>query len=732
MTAEDLLRSNEEAALEDSQGFFYSGKGKLRIDDYVKKSKSFSAIGFITAIIVVFAVFFSSGNLIPSAISERLIEETDVQYADAVESKKLVFQQALYDGDVPENTIELLKKDGVEVISTEGGEQALVINGRTVTAKNFIVEVNNDVNLYNAFNNATYSRAAYYFDESATKVFRKIGTSRNNYTSESDFDEVMSSLVGSGSNVTVNNVGVTERTEEVDGETRVYQDYETVGADAISSGDATAFIKSVGEKNPAETTTDATLNSADALKVADTISKEQRSSLFFLAFMENISKMKAGDGNESKINDAMNYLNEEAETEVLDTKTGEVIKVKGTPLDSPSLYAVLADADVDVEAVSNYSSERVLKTVENRLATDNGKKAIDGTIASTDSRVKGAIGRFLNGGDQPASEETLSVVNSVIDKSLVNNSYETIQGVDAGEFLVEGAVNTGKLLAKASGATGGDAEAAADYARLNSTVLAMDAAADRANRSPFDITSKNTFLGSIVYKMAIVNRGSSSPFVSSIRTISSVMGSSVAAILPASYADAPSGYLTKHGECETYNNIGMVGSAQCAEVAVFDTTTLNDTFNDAGFVDFVNANTTLGSNGSRTINQKSVLADFIIYNNERVTPLGVVDGGILDSLNKGSSSVSFVSSIVSMIRSLFGTSDSDKRIASGAMYVNSRNNSDWQNYKYAQRYVSLARATESLRRYSGDANAYNNIKFFEGDENPVIAFIDNYYATASR
>ena len=52
----------------------------------------------------------------------------------------------------------------------------------------------------------------------------------------------------------------------------------------------------------------------------------------------------------------------------------------------------------------------------------------------------------------------------------------------------------------------------------------------------------------------------------------------------------------------------------------------------------------------------------------------------------------------------------------------------WQIYKYAQRYVSLARATAALRQYSNDSTAYNNIKFFEGNENPVVALLKDYYA----
>lgn len=720
MTAEEYLRSNERSALENNQIVTHV-TGKAQINTTGKKVKSFSALLFITAMIVVAAVFFSAGNIVPAAISDRLIEETDVQYADAVESKKLVFQQAMRNGELPENTIEVLKQNGIETEKSSNGELILKKGDRIITADDFISAVSSDTALYGAFDQATYSRAAYYYDDSAKEVFKKIGTTRNNYSEDSDFDEVMDSLVGKGSNINVNNVAVVEKTNN-EGEKNY--EYDTVGTAARSSKGATEFISEVGQKNSAANSTEATLNSADSLKVADTISKEQRSELFFLAFMENISKMKAGEGNDSKINEAMNYLYESHETEVVDVKTGEIIKMKGTALESPSLYAVLSGSKVNMQASGNYSSDRILKTVENKLGSNNGSSAISGTVASTATDIKGSIGRMLNSGDAGAYEETLNLVNKTVDGALVNNSYETIKGIDAGEFLVEGAVNVGKELAKASGGTAGDAETVISYSRLSNKVLAMDAAVERTNKSPFDISSKNTFLGSLVRKLAAFSHNSNT-VLAKVTTAASTISSAMSTIIPGGYADGVSGYLTEFGDCETYGTIGVVGSAQCAEIATFDVSTLNDTFNNEEFKEFVEANTTISASGKRTVNKGSVLANFILYNNERITPLGVVDGGILESLNQESGKISFMSDILGMIQGFLGASESDKRVATGAEYVNSSSNPNWQNYKYAQRYVSLARATEALRQYSNGSSAYNNIYGFEGPENPVVAFINN-------
>lgn len=733
MSAEDILRSSENTALENNQ-FISNVTGKSGSNSK-KKKRGFGALFFLTAIIAVFAIFFSTGNLIPSAISERLIEQTDVQYADAVESKLLVFQQAMYDGNMPENTADKLKTHGATLgygsadsfteANKGSGSLSILFDGKVISASEIITAVHRDARLYEAVNSATYSRAAYYYDDSATNVFRKLGASRNIYKDDDTFEEAMDKAMGEGSSVSVNNVGLFEKQrQKQDGTTETYYEYGQVGGNA-SSGAADSFVESVRSKNTAENGTQATLNAAGAINAADTMSKEQRSSLFFLAFMENISKMKAGLGNETRINDAMNYLYREEETEIIDVKTGETKTEKGSMLESKSLYSILAGEKIDTEEVENYSSDRVLKTVANQLGASGRGSAVTDTVVSKSRGLKAVIGRFIQWGEE-ALGSVLGKVTPTVDSSLVNNSFSTVKGIYGGEMLAEGAVNVGKELAKQSGATPGDASAVKSYARLNDKILALDAEVDRMNRSPFDITSKNTFLGSLVYKfaMATMKKGTLLNQFSSFLTVTA---SAVTSLLPATFADDENNsFLTNFGECETLGSIGAVGSASCAMVATFDTSTLNDTFNDAGFAAFVNANTSIDGSGVRTINDGSVLANFIKYNNERSTPVGNTDGGILDALKNNSKKVSFISNILQMILRFLNANENEKRIASGAAFITSSSNQDWEQYKYAQRYVSLARATEALRRYDGDTTAFTNVKFFEGYENPVIAYINEY------
>lgn len=727
MSAEETLRSNERAALNGERIISNVGNKSKKKAGGVKK---FSAAAFVAIAILIF--MFSSGSLVPEIFSERLIEQTDIQHADGVESKMAVFQQALIDGNndsdnnIPSNTVRRLAENGVLVgklvdgkfiEGTDGSNLVLYMDGQIITAENFMNTANTNGQLYDAFNKATYSAAAYHYDDTAMEVFKKIGTNRNNYSSNEDFETTTSKLLGEGNNIDVNNVILVKKQNDK-GET--YYKYETLGEEAKAEA-ADNFIAAVSKKNKAASEELATLNAADTLNVADTIAKEQKSSLLFLAFMENISKMKVGEGNESKINEVMNYLYKDTVSEVVDVKTGETIAVRGSMMESPSLYAILSGEKVDAAATENYSSDRILKTLENKTGTEAKNETLLGTITSVAGKIQGSIGRFLNG-NRDASTETLSTVAPTVKNSLIDNNFENIGGISGGELLAEGAVNVGKALARAGGATAGDNTAVKAYAKLTNTVLALDAESDRMNRSPFDITSKNTFLGSIVHKMAVGIKTS---------TLLKTMGGMIRSIFPAAYADDENNsYLTNFGDCRTLGAIGAVGSVTCATVATFDTSTLNNIFNDPNFKAFVEANTEL-KDGRRQIKNDSDLANFIKYNNERLTPDGVMDGGILTAL-KSSSNITFLGDILSMVETFLGANNNEKRIASGAAFVNSESNPDWNTYKYAQRYVSLARAAEALRKYDGEPTAYSNLKYFEGAENPVVAFLNDYHSIANK
>ena len=708
---------NEARSLEQNPTFYSGGDSPKRRKSPIKPRRGGILFIFFALTIAVVTVFFSLGNHIPDMIGSALTEATDVQCANNTIDKEWVFIETLRQGSLPSDTIENLKEFGIEIGSvdkngnfSENPKGTVLKNeGKLLSDSSLYDAFQSDASLYRAFNESTYTCAAFYYDDAAVRVFKDLGTNRNNYTDGKSFEEVLDSAMKAGSDITINSVVATKDTKTP---------YKNSASMSTNTTDAASIIDSVRASNPASTKAESALQSADVLKTADTISKEQRSSTFFLYFMETISKMKAGFGDTSEINAAMNFLNESAETEVVDTETGEVVHLSGTPLESPSLYAITSGHSVSKDETKNFSSDRILDTTRNQLSRagtpasdDSVFSTIKSTLSSFSNKIKGSISRFITSSVETAELSILSPLIPTISSSLINNSFtESIHGISGGELLAEGAVNVGRRLAMASGGTAGDESAALAYNKEVTRIAALNNEVDRMTRSPLDPTSKNTFLGSLIYNFGVLKK------------------SPLGLLIPSASADSTEkNFLTTFGNNTTLKTIGAVGTVHGSAIATFDTSTQYDPYNNQEFQDFINNNTTLNASGNREVKPGSYLAKFILYNNERKTPLGTIDAGILSSLKENSSFLSLFTNSVDSVSLFNSATDEEKQIASGAAFVNSSNNPYWNNYKYAQRYVSINRALSTLKQYSSDKTAYNDLKGFEGTDNIVLAFTEKYY-----
>lgn len=720
----------------ESNPSFYTGTGATVGSNHKKRDFKKAGASIVLGCLgglAMFALFFGAENFIPDSIGHALVSSTDTQCANGTIDKEWAFIEIMRQGQIPSDTIANLKERNVLVgtvdenqVFTESANGTVLKKGdKIITASTAYDEFQNDAELYNALDKATYSCAAYYYDDTAKQAFAELGTNRNNFIEGSDFNEVLDSATA-GSDVSINSVAYVQKTRVVNGKTETYYEYETAGKDASSKSSAADLIEDTRKNHPASTTAEAALNTADALKIADTASKEQRSASFFLLFMENIDKMKAGEGNSAKINEAMNFLHTSATTETVDTETGETITVTGSPLESPSLSAILNGKTVSATETKNYSSDRVLQTVENRLnlstAANSAVKNLAATsitesVASFANGIRGTISHFLKSAVTTAESAIFTPLVSIISGSLIDNSYsQAIKGIAGGELLVEGAVNVANKLATAGGATAADSTAVMAYNSEVTRIAKLNDQIDGMNRSPFDITSKNTFFGAIAHNLL--------PLFTHTSNIS-------LSILPSATAATNENFLTSFGECETYATIHAVGTVHCSKITTFDTSTQNDPYNNPEFINFVNKNTYLNSNGERVVKENSDLAKFILYN-DRQTPLGTIDAGILYSLEHNDSFVSFIPDQKTTIELLRNATPEQKAIASGAAFVNSAENPYWEKYKYAQRYVSIARAVAVLKQYSSDATAYTTLTMFEGKNNPVVAFLNNHNNIANR
>ena len=87
----NMLLASERSAIS-GKPFKANVKGK-RSKNGRKKKKSLGALASIIIVVFLAGFFFVPAYMIPSMIMERLIEEFDIQWADAVESKIIVFKE---------------------------------------------------------------------------------------------------------------------------------------------------------------------------------------------------------------------------------------------------------------------------------------------------------------------------------------------------------------------------------------------------------------------------------------------------------------------------------------------------------------------------------------------------------------------------------------------------------------------------------------------------------------
>ncbi|MBO7699415.1 hypothetical protein J6S39_01880 [Candidatus Saccharibacteria bacterium] len=131
-----------------------------------------------------------------------------------------------------------------------------------------------------------------------------------------------------------------------------------------------------------------------------------------------------------------------------------------------------------------------------------------------------------------------------------------------GEALVSASERIYSEKAKSAGQVIGDETALLATYRANQDIIAENAEYDRATKSPLDITSKNTFLGSIAYSLASFATSSSSvSLTSAMQNVGSLISGSISGLLPTSQAISEA--QVSRGDCVLSNNIGAVSNTHC-------------------------------------------------------------------------------------------------------------------------------------------------------------------------
>jgi hypothetical protein len=264
--------------------------------------------------------------------------------------------------------------------------------------------------------------------------------------------------------------------------------------------------------------------------------------------------------------------------------------------------------------------------------------------------------------------------------------------------------------------------------------IAQTAEFERATRSPFDITSEHTFLGSIVYKALPLSLSFSS-LSSGLNGIFNTLGSSFASIIPSAAAQSAiteTNITTKIGNCPLLESVGTIGNEYCDPIYGTDFSTINldpeDVFNQAAISKDNKDNFEKDDSGeyklkdgNPIIAENSELMKFIVSCQLRDSQFGIVDQNILNYASgksttpaaniasAGVGAIPVIGDVKDIIDAL--TESSNRNWATGESCI--ADNGDWDKYKYYERYLNDQEQMESMGMVEESASTIAIERYYE-------------------
>ncbi len=801
--AENNAVSNREPNYkDDNQNSFYTGKGKPKEDSSNQKSglrsklKGKGAIITIALALLGGGVFLSTSNsLLAPALSALMTSSTQTSYTSYSLRVKHIMSGMMNDAGgavttswtgakkyskIPNYMKKRLAKFDIEVEGS-GKNTILRWNGEEIDAASFVNKYNSDIEFRDAYTKAKRGRVATFFDNVANKIYQKLGISRNLFkdykqTNNPDVDDanykntMEPKFDGDSTSLRTDTEGqrqehdVDQDGNELDTTHPVDEPGpSTDGSATTGSADpetkARSMLSSVAENvGQVGTWACTAMKVGSMIAVAAAAQEVYQSINYFMGLMENVSKMKYGEGDSSAINSMLNFLTTSTTTQTTSDfgKLGVVTLVEGTkptidpaietgaPIEASGLQKMLANTPTTAANTSNYSLERIVKALGGAAtfgaATATACAGVDiaNSLLSIATSLVPGIGTAkvivqsvykaaISIATSFAVSTFLSFLVPTLAKVFFSNAFETATGKPAGHLLAAGGAAANMREGRSgSGQSLSSDTAVKEFAHQTNIILAQEAELDRLNYSPFDTSNPNTFFGSIAYSLlptiTSTNMTGLASFLRSTTTsLSSLMGGAFA-------EGEDSSYLTTYGDCPLLEEIGAVGDLYCNPIVTTDVSTVDIEPTDANYVEAIESQIVENScdeNGDGcTINQSNGddgnLAKYITYCDGRESPPGVVDQNILGELQTGNGTLGTIidnTPLIGDIKGILNAAEDLNNIewANGQKCGNTSANSEfWESEgKYYQRYVEDQRILEQMGAY-------------EGSTNPVLALEEKY------
>ncbi len=779
MPAEDVLKAGESRALSSGEAPLYTGSGKPAPKFKGKGKNKKRRTGFaaiITSLLIMGggAAFLGTTNsLLPGAFPANMTDATNTQYADAVERSRFLIIRAMRgEAKLSEKAVKNFQSRKIEVQESGSGFK-FIWNGQTIDENNFDSFYKSNTDFKDAYDGATNTKALGFFDEIGIKIknkFNVTGNALKDYEETNDpqknreqYDETMEkqykpSEARSGFTTMEtetdekgdpvldengNEKKVPKMLDENSGTSK--RNVDTTEVSEAAKTEARGFISKTAKAAAAASGACTTLRLGSMISAAVISMEMLDSMLYAMNRAEPFSKMQVGEGSTSAINENLNFFTEKKKTTISDfsklspsnreSENALDTEVYKAPIEASSLGLILGGIATTSASTSNFSFNRISKSILSAFSlnptTYDLCEGFQATQAVVSLALTGGIAKIVSTallstiiGTAISGAITigLNFLIPTIAQVLYTNPAATIAGIAAGHFIAKGfyAMNS-RIGRMGSGQAIASRSYALAYTRTTNEVLALDAEVERSKLSPFDLSSKNTFLGSIAYSilpLAISNN-------SAISTLSNATTRSIAKLSGNAYAlsDTPS-YGTTFGESELLDSIGGVGDLYGNPIIASDTSTLYLDKNDPKYQEVINDSIETDENGKRSIKDDSGLAKYIQFNCNRLSPDGLFDADIAGALEAFGDkpliativgAIPIIGSIVDVVNSLIHLSPENKAWVFGSSNVMSKENPNWDSeYKYYQRFVADERYEKQLG--------------LEGGEQLVTAYLEKYEA----
>ena len=495
---------------------------------------------------------------------------------------------------------------GFSYISDEEGELAMLYNGEVIRADDFVAAVESNPSLYAAYSEAADLDTKYYYGSDVSQVYKDMGLSRGNFNDwessgnykedEAKYTEILNRVLDSKSagivvggyyndgelaknpygadldylddavedeedfdegtySKNVSNGGGEEISSEVSEKTREY---------VTEWGMTERVILGITVKFPVPNYSDnATERASELLNSALSAGEPYLASNAFIAIEEPVQRARVdGDG---PVNEVMNTLTKGSSATYQNVSTGGMETKTKSILETANFRAAVSDSKYSPDEAANFARDRIIEVTD---VVDD--ETINNTTVAANGKTKSSsVVRNGRNKEKKADEEVVSKANESLDLAISKDNSELFQTVVGANRAIEGgSFLSNTINMHVVGAMPSDAATVAAYHQETEEVLARKAEAERATKSPFDISSPNTFFGSIVHNMAtamLANYGSVGSALTAVRTTAASAGSAFATLSGSVTAEGSGKDFTSMSgrDCATVGTIKVEGDLYC-------------------------------------------------------------------------------------------------------------------------------------------------------------------------